>query len=452
MSDVAIESSTTAAQDPRRGATPLREAPAANGTPRVLHISAWDNVGGSSRSAYRIHTGLRRLGVPSRMLVGWRSLPDDPDIGLVGVNRLWPLDRVADRLTQRLSLQYLWYASSAALPYRRWVRQADIIQLYNLHGGYVSHTVLPALSRRTPVVWRLSDMWPMTGHCAYSFDCARWQTGCGACPILSDYPALRHDRTALLWHIKRRLYRRCRLTLVAPSRWMADLTRQSPLLQRFPVHVIPNGLDTAIFKPLDRAVARSFLGLDQQERLVLFGAHYASERRKGAEVLAQALRQLAAWGTDNLRLLIMGRQADVQDRLSGYPVTTLGAIQDDRLLAVAYAAADVFVLPTRADNLPNTILESMACGIPVVSFAVGGVPEAVRHLDTGYAARPGDAADLAQGLRLLLADAQRRQAMGRRARAVAEADYSSGLQAQRFLALYRDLIAAERIERGRRRR
>jgi len=409
---------------------------------RVLHISASDNAGGSARATYRLHTGLKRLGADSRMLVGWRVTDDGTDIRLVGDHRLWMLDRLAGRLTERLSLQYLWYPSSFALPFRAWLRDADVVQLSNLHGGYFSHTVLPRLSRGRPVVWRLDDMWAFTGHCAYDLGCGRWKTGCGSCPILSDYPALRHDRTALLWRVKQRIYDRSSLTLVVPSRWMAGLVRESPLLQRHPVHVIPYGLDTEVFRPIPQAAARNVLGIDPARRVVLFGAHFASERRKGGEVLLDALARLPAQVQQRLELLVIGRESEHIRGQIPCPVRWLGALKDDRLLATVYAAADVFVLPTLADNLPNTILESMACGTPVVSFDVGGVAEAVRHRDTGYVARAGDAADLAEGIRLLLDDDAMRQRLGRRSHEVAEQEYGLELQARRFLALYEGLVHA----------
>ena len=410
----------------------------------VLHVNAMDNSGGSGRAAYRTHLGLRQLGVRSRMLVGWKVMHDDHAIGFIGDHRLWMADRLCDRIWEPLSLQYLFYPSSFSLRWRHWYREADVVQLYNTHGGYFSHTVLPALSRRRPVVWRLSDMWPMTGHCAYSFDCERWKTGCGRCPILADYPALRHDRTALLWRIKQRVYRHADLTIVAPSRWLAGLVRQSPLLSRFPVHVIPNGLDTQVFRPIEKGAARKVLGMEPGTPAVLFGAHFATDRRKGAELFRQALSRLTEARRAKFELLIMGRESERWTAPAGVSLRRLGPIRDERLLATVYAAADLFVLPTLADNLPNGMIESMACGTPVVAFEIGGVPEAVRHMDTGYLARYKDVEDFSRGVALLLDDADLRQKMGRRCREVVEHDYSFQLTARRFLDLYRELIARRR--------
>lgn len=414
------------------------QVPASNRDVSVLHISTTDNVGGSGRSAYRVHNGLRHLGVRSRMLVGLKAT-DDEDVMPIARPPFAQLDRFFDRLLGRLSLQYLFFPSSFYLPHHQWFKEADVVQLYNTHGNYFSHTALPLISRRRPVVWRLSDMWPMTGHCTYSFGCERWQTGCGSCPILSDPPELYRDTTAMLWRIKRWTYARSRMTIVAPSKWIAGLAGQSPLLSQFAVHVIPNGLDTQIFRPESREEARHSLGLSATERVVLFSAQFLTDRRKGASLMQSALERLAA-SENNLTLLLVGKDGEKIQLPPSLRVKTTGSVNDDRKLATVYSAADVFVLPTLAENLPNGALESMACGTPPVTFDVGGCGEAVRHMESGYLARYGDAEDLARGIKLLLDDPLLRSQLSARSRQIAEREYSLDRQARQFLSLYHDLL------------
>lgn len=406
----------------------------------VLHISTADNLGGSGRSAYRVHTGLKRLGVRSRMLVGTK-VTDDPDVATVATGRLRALDNLSNRITGRLSWQYLFYPSSFSVLRHNWMREADVVQLFNTHGGYFSHTLLPLISRHRPIVWRLSDMWPMTGHCVYSFDCERWKTGCGSCPLLSDPPELYRDTTARLWRMKNWLYERSALTIVAPSRWIGELAQQSPLLGRFDTHLIPNGLDTGIFRPIEKAVAREQLGIEESRRVILFSAHYVSDRRKGASLMLEALERLAAANSfsDVTLLVVGGRINEWQARLP-FEVKLLDHVNSDERLASVYSAADIFVLPTVAENLPNGILESMACGTPPITFDVGGCPDAVRHMETGYLARYKDVEDLAQGLRLLLDDEPLRLRLGQRSREVALAEYTIELQARRFKELYEQIL------------
>lgn len=412
----------------------------------VLHISTFDNVGGSARQAYRLHTGLRRLGVRSRMLVG-RQATDDEDVNLIGDRILWLLDRACGKLTDRLDLQYLFYPSSFTLMRRRWFREADVVQIHNTHGAYFSHTALPFISKRRPVIWRLSDMWSMTGHCVYSYGCDRWLSGCGRCPILGDYPRLSSDRTALLWRVKQSLYARSDLTIAAPSRWIAGVASRSPLLGRFPIVVIPSGVDLEVFRPVAKQAARQVLGLRGDVEVILFAAQLLSEDRKGGSLLRAALARLPADRRNDVELLVMGKDSGSRAPLDSVRVHSLGEIRDDRLMATIYSAADVFALPTLADNLPNGIIESMACGTPVVSFDIGGVPELVRHMETGYLARPGDAVDFGRGLTLLLEDDELRRTLGERGLEVARLEYSQELLARRYVELYREAIAA-RAERG----
>ena len=371
------------------------------------------------------------------MLVALKST-DDQDVRVIGGRTLGRLDRLCGGMVDRLNLQYLFYPSAYVLPRMKWVRQANVLQVYNLHGGYFSYRSLIGLSRARPVVWRLSDMWAMTGHCAYSYECDRWKRGCGACPHLDEFPSLSRDTSALLWRVKKRTYSQCRLTLVAPSRWLAGLAGESPLLSRFRTVVIPNGIDTRVFTPASKTEARRALGLPQDHAVVMFGAASVTDPRKGGRYLREAFERRSTAAREKTTLLLVG--GDRWDHAGVERVTALGPIRDDRALARAYAAADVFVLPTLAENLPNTALESMACGTPVVAFGVGGVPEAVRHLETGYVAAAGDAADLTIGIERLLNDSELRIELGRRSRDVALQEYGSDRQARGFLDLYDDLL------------
>ncbi len=409
---------------------------------RVLHISTTDNLGGSGRSAYRIHTGLKGLGVRSRMLVGTK-VTDDADVELIAPNHyLQRLDDWANRITGRLSYQYLFYPSSWKILRSEWMREADVVQLYNTHGGYFSHTVLPLISRRRPVVWRLSDMWPMTGHCAYSFDCERWKTGCGSCPILSDPPELYRDTTAFLWQVKNWVFARSSLTIAAPSKWIAALAKESPLLGRFEIKLIPNGLDTKIFRPLPRELARQRLNIPTSQNVILFSAHSVLDKRKGAGLMQEALDRLAKVdGPLKITLIVLGHGAKQWNAKLPFDIKLFEHTQSDAQLAALYAAADVFVLPTLAENLPNGVLESMACGTPAVTFNVGGCQDAVRHMETGYLANYRDAEDLARGIKLILSDDDLRQRLGQHSREVVEAEYNIQLQAGRYKDLYEQLLA-----------
>ncbi len=408
----------------------------------VVHISTSDSEGGSARSAYRIHEGLRRFGHRSRMLVGHKAT-DDPDVDSVsGRPLLRRLDRLSDRVTAGLGLQYQWVPSSARVLRHDWLRGPDIIQLYNIHGGYLSPRILPALARRAPVVWRLSDMWPVTGHCAYAGTCERWRTGCGNCPDLGTYPAVGIDATAYLWHQKRRLYSNTQPTVVAPSSWIESIARTAPVFAGATVHRIPNGLDQTVFRPLDQGAARAVLGIPTDRIAILFSAHVTGDNaRKGTDLLKQALVRLGQ-RSDTI-LLVAGVGAKEWVGRVPQKVISLGYLRDDRLLAAANAAADLVVVPSAAENLPNSLIEAFACGRPAVAFDAGGIGDAVRDGETGILVPAGDTDALAAGLARLLDDRDLRAAMGTRALDMALREFSSEVQAARFEDLYRSLITGQ---------
>lgn len=411
----------------------------------ILHISTADNTGGSARSAYRIHRGLREQGHRSRMLVRTR-VTNDPDVAPVHGGRpmIRGLDLFGRYVVDRLDLQYWWYPSSFLLTRHPWFRDADIIQLYNTHGGYFSHLALPRISRHRPMVWRLSDMWPLTGHCAYSHDCERWQIGCGSCPILGEYPALKRDTTALLWKMKKRIYDRSQLVVVVTNSWMAGLVKDSPLLGRFPVRMIPNGVDTEVFRPIPKTAARETLGVPPQAKVVLFNAHVATTKtRKGGEFVRPALERVAASGIRDLLLVVLGERAEAWEESPSYRTLRLGFTQSDHLLASVYSAADVLLHPAVVENLAGGIIESMACGTPVIAFRVGGIPDVVRDGETGYLAGLRDIEDLSGGLRKVLLAQKMQLEMADQCRRTIEAGYTRELELQRFASLYGDILREE---------
>ncbi|MEE9285669.1 MAG: glycosyltransferase family 4 protein [Dehalococcoidia bacterium] len=414
----------------------------------IVHLNTHDASGGAARAASRLHLGLLQAGHDSRMVVAHASRQSDRVAAVVSNA---PLARtLAHRLvsgaSRRLSLQNVvpWPRAVLGHPF---VRSAGIVNLHNIHGDYLPVTLLASLSRRRLVVWTLHDMWPLTGHCSYSLDCERWRTGCGACPRLEVDVPLRRDTTALHWRLKRWAYRGADLTVVAPSRWLADVARRSPLLGCFPVRHIPYGLDTDVFRPLDKAMARTLLGLPIGPPLALFVADNAADPRKGARSFVEALDRLPDDLRDEMGVILLGQNTGAVASMARVRWWDLGTVSDDRLLAAVYSAADVSVCPTLADNLPNTVLESMACGTPVVAFDAGGVADLVRPMETGCLAPAQDAGALAHGLEALLTDSSLRARLGEGCRAVARREYDLSVQAERYGALYRELAAARRSVR-----
>lgn len=418
---------------------------------KILHINIWDRVGGGARAMYRLHDGLRRLGHQSELLVGRQTI-SEPAVSCISQD-VRPLQTFGDRALERIGAPLARYFGVDDWSYRSsWLlaetsafRRADVLNLHCLHGNYFNFRALPALAKLKPTVWTLHDMWPLTGHCAFSYDCERWRTGCHTCPLLNGHgrsivepsPVLL-DRTRSIWEAKRRVYQRTPLHIVTPSRWLYDLVRQSILAGSASVRQISYGIDLDVFRPLDQSTARRALDLPVDEPVIFFSAVNVMNARKGFSFLLEALDRLSndtrGW------LLTAGGHADLGQSSKQFQVRQLDFLGDDRLQRLAFAAADLFVFPTLADNQPLVVMEALACGTPVVTFNVGGVTEMVDHLETGYLARYKDADDLAHGVQLLLTDDALRARMRRRCREVAEAEYPLELQARRYLELYSEVL------------
>jgi glycosyltransferase involved in cell wall biosynthesis len=320
--------------------------------------------------------------------------------------------------------------------------EADII---NLHWVVNFINLQELFARgRTPIVWTLHDMNAFTGGCHYDNRCGRYADACGVCPQLNSQTET--DLSRETWHEKQRAYAALRpsdLHIVTPSTWLKREVEASSLLGRFPVSTIPNGVDTEVFKPHDAAALRRAFDLAPDSKIVLFVAAVASSRRKGFHLLLEAVEALSS-ARDDLCLMSVGSS---QPRIeSGVPHIHLGHIESERLLAAIYSSADLFVIPSLQDNLPNTVLEAMACGTPVVGFDTGGIPDMVRPGETGWLAGVGDVRALREAIQRALSDDAGRTRMGRQCRAVVEKEYTLEVQTQRYMALYRKMIEVNEDE------
>lgn len=212
------------------------------------------------------------------------------------------------------------------------------------------------------------------------------------------------------------------------------------MLRRFPVYQIPYGIDLNAYLPLDKSLCRNVLDIPSSKRVLLFGADSLKDKRKGGDLLLKSLQQLPQSLKSETILLTFGNGSESITSELGMPNISLGYINSDRLKSIAYSAADLFIFPTRADNLPLVLQESMACGTPMVSFDIGGVPDLVRPMVTGYLAKPEDAMDFCNGIVMLLEGDQLRQTMSANCRAIALAEYSLELQAKRYIELYKKIL------------
>ena len=318
----------------------------------------------------------------------------------------------------------------------------DVLHLHWICRGFLRIETLSKL--RIPWIWTLHDCWAFTGGCHYPFDCTRYTERCGMCPQLMSRKE--SDLSRRVWGRKQRAWQDVRLHIVTPSRWLADCARSSSLFRSSRIDVIPNGIDTGIYKPVEKAFARKVLGLPDDRRLLLFGsANATKDPRKGFQFLLPALERLreSRWH-EKTELMVFGSSTfDGTDR-TGYKTHFLGPLHDDISLSLVCGAADAFIAPSVQDNLPNTVMEAMACGTPCIAFHIGGMPDMIDHRTNGYLAIPFDVDDLASGIAWLLEDANRLGDLSKAARDKATREYSLPFIAARYLDIYRETIAQPR--------
>lgn len=415
---------------------------------KVLIVSKSDASGGAYIAAHRLHEGLRRTGIDSNMLVDYK-LSDDPDVYGPNseVGRGWSkLRSFTDRLPlkryepQTADFHPAWIGKQLAE--HDLVKSADIINLHWVTAGFLSIKGIAQLAKLgKPIVWTLHDMWAFTGGCHYSAGCVKYRTQCGACPQLNSDRA--RDLSYKVFKKKSRYFRDMNVEIVVLCRWMQDCVKESFLLSEKPVHLIPNGIDTSVFKPVEKTTARDILNLPLDKKIVLFGGiGGTSSERKGFRYLAEAVDILSNTGDfDNERLCIAVFGASHSSDTEDFPfeVRYLGRLHDAYSLALSYNAADVFVAPSLEDNLPNTVVESLACGTPVVAFNIGGMPDMIEHKVNGYLSEPKGPDSLADGIKWGLDDDDGIPELREASREKALREYALEVQARRYEALFDSL-------------
>jgi len=408
---------------------------------RVLHIHISDNFrsAGGILVMYRLHLAFRKAGVDSKILCK-RKTTNSPDITEISRSKI--LESQIRKVTSRLGLNDIHAVSSFGVRKNEVYLNADILHIQGIHSNFFSYLALPGLTRNKPAIFTLHDMWALTGHCAVSYDCDRWKIGCGQCPYPDAIPSIRRDNTRLEWKLKNWVYSRSNLTIVAPSSWLAEQARQS-MLGHFPIHHIPHGVDTEAYQPLDPEQCRSLLGVPSGKKVLMFAAPNMNHFWKGGDLLLKALQSLPESLKAETVLLLLGNGGEVIAETAGVQTLHLGYVSNDRLKAIAYSAADLFISPTRAEAFGLVLLESIACGTPVVSFRVGGVPDLARPGVTGYLAEPENAKDLRDGVIQLLEDKSLRDYMSQRCRAIVLEEYTFESQVQRHMELYRQILQTE---------
>ena len=462
---------------------------------RILQISTFDMGGGAEKVAWNLFRRYRERGHGSWLAVGTKR-GDDPDIleiPKLEIGGSWKSywDQLQRRLdpcqsggkfisrtqtvlrmlaSPRHELQSRFGLEDFEFPGAHHVFQLppqtpDLVHCHNLHGDYFDPRIIPALSRRVPVVFTLHDAWLLSGHCAHSFDCERWKSGCGRCPDLTIYPAIGRDATALNWRRKNRIYANSRLYLATPSRWLMQKVEESMLSQAIEqARVIPYGTDLNVFKPGSQPESRIVLDLPLEADILIFTANGIRKNVfKDYRTMRSAMAELAERRLQRpLVFIALGEDAPAE-RIGTAEVRFVPYQKDPEVVANFYRAADVYVHSARADTFPNTVLEALACGTPVVATAVGGIPEQVKSLRlldcgssaaqpagydlneaTGVLVAPGDPKMMALGIQRILENNTMRRRLGENAAKDASTRFDLQREVNDYLSWYEALLRPDR--------
>ncbi len=405
---------------------------------KVIFLNSSACRGGAARAAVRLFSALKHKGVVAAFLTQEPSDGGMPQKCLSWIRpRLDTLPLVFyPRRTRSLFSPSLF---PERLKHRIEGVQPELIHLHWIQEGFLRIETLTRLN--LPIIWTLHDSWPFTGGCHLPYDCKRYQDSCGSCPVLGSTS----ERDLSRWVFKRKklAWKNLDITVVSPSRWLARCAQESSLFGGRRIEVIPNGLDLSTFRMMDKQAARSSFGLAGKTRLILFcGANGLQDYNKGFHHLQSAIVGIvkAGYGA-KLELAIAGSK--VQNNLTnlGVKTTQLGFIRDECTLNLLYCAADVVVVPSLHENLPNTIMEAMASGTPCVAFNVGGVPDLIDHKQNGYLAQPNDARSLLEGILWSLGLGEEcYQQLCSNARLKIESGFSTEQCACKYLNLYQELV------------
>ena len=435
----------------------------------ILQINTADKGGGAESSARNLHLEYRKCGYTSWLAVG-RKFTNDKTVTRIpltenssllsslcelirislekGQHEFQPLSRLRTWFARLISWNKLmnWYDGGEdcfGFGIERLLRnlpeKPDIIHCHNLHGGYFKLESLVKLSKEYPVILNLRDEWLLTGHCSYSFNCKKWKSGCGNCPDLSIYPAMRKDRTNENWKIKKKIYENSKLYVVGNSKWTTNQAKQS-MLKAVDYTVIENGIDKKKFNPGDRTAARKAIGFHEKEIIIMFAANNIKKNRfKDYFTMEKAISEVAERFNKSITFVCVGQQCDTKEIADNSKIIFTGYVDNIKKMVDYYRAADLYIHAAKAEASGKTITEALSCGTPVVATDIGGIPEQVIDGVNGYLCKLSNYHDMADKILSILNNDELRLKMGRIAPSTVER-FDINNQTDKFLNYYKKVI------------
>jgi len=417
---------------------------------KILLIGKHPRTGGAAIASSRLMEALRAKQVDVHMLVqegedkaeGIYSTSHGPVKKWINLFR-FILERLVFLPRERsASIRFLFSLANTGESIVRnpLFKEADVIHLHWINAGFLSlRSLQEVLNSGKPVVWTFHDMWPFTGGCHYSLDCSEYERQCGDCPYLKK-PGKR-DLSHRIWKKKETLFRNSQVNVVTPSKWLRECVEASTLLGHWDVSAIHNPVNDKLFRPVERVKACLSLGLDPSKKYILFGAATMKNVLKGFNYFMEAMKIISGEEgiEDDVEILLFGKtSSDVEE---SFPLHTrnIAFIKSVDTIVELYSAAHLFAIPSLQDNLPNTIIESMLCGTPVVGFDTGGIPEMIEHRANGYLAEYKSSSDLAEGVKWVLKSEDYKQ-LSENTRSSALERFSMERSVEMHMDLYREVF------------
>lgn len=413
---------------------------------KVLLVNTSERRGGAAVAAQRLYKALRKAGVETSFLVRDKSTEDAHtfSVNTNGFTKkknqlrfLWERFRIF--LANGLNRPNLFRVSLANtginINKHPLVASADIIHLHWINQGFLSlRDIQRLIDTGKPIVWTMHDMWPCTGICHHARDCEKFKEQCESCFYLGS--KRKKDLSFIYFSKKKALYQNAPISFVGCSQWLKTKMDQSALLPTNKKLSIPNPLDLSLFQPKDPRASRSALGLPTDKMLILFGALNVTDERKGVQYLLNAIPFLPI---EELVLVVFGEMKQELESSIPIPIIQMGYLHNEKDIVFLYNAVDLFVTSSLDENLPNTIMEAMACGTPCVGFNTGGIPEMIDHQVNGYVAEYEDASDLANGI-LWVLDNKDSKNLPAACREKVMTCYEESVVAGQYIDLYNSLL------------
>ena len=420
---------------------------------KVIHLNTYDGNGGAGRACLRLSNALHANEINSKVAVYYK-FGQDPNIINLSSDFFAKIRAIFNIMAERYLAKFFakalktpfslqWFGKS--LQNQSILKDADIIHLHWINHGFLSPKFLAALDElEKPIVWTFHDSNAFTGGCHVRYSCENFHQHCGNCPLLRfSGPA---DISHQNWKRKQKAYSKLNFHVVAPSTWMASSVKQSSLLGVRGITVIPNTIEVDIFKPYVKAEAKKILKISADKFVIMSGFMPSkNDKHKGTDYLIAALNELALRteiDKSQIELVIFGNKDTQNMPEFPFKTTFLGTINKDEHLAKCYSAADAFILPSLEDNLPNTVMESLACATPVIAFKTGGIPDMVKHLENGYLADYKSSSDLADGIEWLFLH-ENRESLQKEARRTILTHFAPTVIANKHIELYQRLLNAQ---------